>query len=431
MPEQLFIEDEQLHSDDISTIITAVPKKILRIGTTVVVAVLSIMVIMAANIQYPDIIRTSLKVNSLNSPKSVLSRQNAKLVRILVANNQTVAINQALAYLESTANHQDILSLLHSLKSLRLALNSGDKVSMKLPGNNLNLGEIQSSYQLFYQSYLEFISTTQGGHYVRQKQFLINDLKEIEKLKKNINQQRSLQEKEILNADEQYKAYSKLMEKGVISRGEFKNEQNKYFSSKYPLHQSDAALINNTSSYYAKQKEILDLDNIIIQEKAKFLQSLNALITEIDAWTLKYILIAPIAGKVAFAGIIQENQNLNTNDAIFIINPGNTDFFGEIQVPQYNMGKIHAGQRVVIKMQSYPYEQYGLVRGRVSDISDVAVKDSVFIAKISLDRYENKTQDRKIILKNGMLGEADVITEESSILSRLVNSFSRNLTQYE
>jgi HlyD family secretion protein len=211
----------------------------------------------------------------------------------------------------------------------------------------------------------------------------------------------------------------------VISVNEFKQQENKYLAGKYPLEQTVTSLINNNTTYAAKQKEILEVDHTIQEEKAKFIQSLSNMVTETDAWLKLYVLSAPVAGIVSYAGIVQENQTMNANQELFVINPANTNFFGEVYIPQDNMGKIKVGQRTLVKMRSFPFEQYGLIRGNVNYISDVAFKDSVFIAKIAFDQFENKDPEHKIVLKNGMQAEVEIITEESSLLRR----FTRNITK--
>ncbi|RDC56180.1 hypothetical protein DU508_11225 [Pedobacter chinensis] len=87
------------------------------------------------------------------------------------------------------------------------------------------------------------------------------------------------------------------------------------------------------------------------------------------------------------------------------------------------MGKIHVGERTLVKLRSYPYEQYGMITGRLTYISDVAYRDSVFVAKVGFEHFENKDPGRKVVLKNGMQADAEIITEESSLLQR----FFRNI----
>ena len=413
-------------SEEVNEIITAVPSWILRRGITLILIVLLTIILMSAFIRYPDVVKTSMKVNSLNSPKGVIAHQTGKLVKILVKDNEQVTNKQPLAFIESTANHEDVITLASRLKALSQQLNTSQILTDKnLFGNNLNLGELQSNYQSFYQEYLQFINTQNGGFYLTQKAYLQKDLAEIKKLQEQIHQQKKIQEQEYANAQEEYEAYKTLKNNKAISNNEFKQQENKYLASKYPLQQSATALLNNNSTYLAKQKEIETLENTIKEQKAKFSQALNSMINETEAWLMKYVVFAPLAGKVGYAGILQENQNVNVNQELFIVNPGNTDFFGEVQIPQYNMGKVRLGQRTLVKLRSYPFEEYGIINGKISFITDVALKDSVFVAKVDFGKFEQKNPEHPIILKPGMVADAEIITKESSLLQR----FLRNMTK--
>jgi multidrug efflux pump subunit AcrA (membrane-fusion protein) len=422
MPE--IISEQEINSEEVHEIIMAVPSWILRWGITLVFAVLGSIVLLSALINYPDIVKTTLKVNCLNAPKAVLARQTGKLTDLLVAEGQAVKSGQPLAYFESTAKAEDVLKLNGELKSVQSRISKRNFEAVVLP-EGLNLGEIQGSYQNFYGQYLQYQATTKNGYYLSRMAFLEKDLRDIKALNSQILAQQKIQRLEYANQEEEYKAYQKLYKNKVISRSEFMQQENKYLASKYPLQQNETAVLNNSGTYSAKEKELLDLRHTIAEEQAKFVQALNQCITESDNWVMQHILTAPVAGTVSFAGIVQQNQNVQSGQEVFVINPGNTDFFGEVQIPQYNMGKIYKGAGTLVKMRSYPYEQYGMIRGKLTYISDVAYRDSVFIAKVSFDQFENKDASRKIVLKNGMLADAEIITEESSLLQR----FFRNITK--
>jgi multidrug efflux pump subunit AcrA (membrane-fusion protein) len=425
--------EEQLHqeinSEEVQEIIKAVPSWILRWGITLIFAVLGGIILLSSLIDYPDIIKTDLKVNSLNAPKFVLAKQNAKLTDLLVKDGETVKPAQVLAYLESTGSPQDVLEINKHLKNFQSNILKSVNEKTVLP-TDLNLGEVQSSYQNFYQSYLQYQSTQRNGYYLNRMVYLENELRDIKILKGQIIKQRNIQEVEYANNEKEYDAYKQLFAKKVISRSEFSLQENKYLAAKYPLQQTETSILNNAGSYMAKEKELLDLKHTIAEERAKFLQALNQCITETETWLLQHVLRAPIAGRLSYAGIIQQNQNLVVNQEVFIINSGNTDFFGEVQIPQYSMGKIRTGQRALVKLKSYPFEQYGMIRGKLTYISDVAYRDSVFVAKVSFDEFENKDKAHKIVLKNGMHAEAEIITEESSLLQRFFRSITKIMNSH-
>lgn len=425
---RIIVEEVETHNEEVREIITAVPTWILRRGITLIFVVLVLIIFLSAFIRYPEIVKTSLKVSSLNSPKPVISHQQGKLVKILIKEGEQVQDKQPLAFIESTANHTDVIKFANKLKSLQQKLNSVQSInSSYFETTGLNLGELQNSYQYFYQEYLAFINTQNGGFYLTQKRYMKKDLQEIRKLQNQIKQQQKIQAQEYANAEEEYAAYQKLKSKNVISNSEFKQQQNKYLASKYPLQQSATALLNNNSIYLAKEKEITTLDNTIKEQQSKFREALSSMINETSAWIMKYVILSPLAGRVGYAGILQENQNVNVNQELFIINPGNTNFFGEVKIPQYNMGKVSLGQRTLVKMHSFPFEEYGIINGKITYITDAALNDSIFIAKINFINFEQKDNSRPIVLKPGMMADAEIITRESSLLQRFMWNITKML----
>jgi len=424
MPESNLIPES--HSEEIDEIITAVPSWILRFGIVIIFIILSSILLMAAFIRYPDIINTSLKVNSLNAPKPVYAKLSGKLVDLLLPENSIVKAGEPIAFIESTGSHRDVIKLSIELKRLREKLLKNEPLSLKLLPNS-SLGELQSAYQNFFQAYTNYLATQEGGFYQKKRTYFENDLHSIKNLRTQILVQQKTQKQEYNNAQLQYDAYKKLLSKNVISKNEFREQENKYLSGKYPLQQTKTELLNNSVNYSAKEKDLLDLENTIAEQRSEFLQALNAIISSTDSWINLYIISSPVSGSLNYAGIIQKGQTLQQNQELFIINPGNTDFFGEIQIPQNNMGKIHIGQRTLIKLHSYPYEQFGVITGRLNYISDAALRDSVFIAKIKFNSFGNKSKTHRIVLKNGMLAEAEIITEESSLLQRFYRSIIKTL----
>lgn len=423
--EDKYNEQVQKHTDDMQDIIYAPPGWLMRWGIISFLAVLILIISLSAFMRYPDTVKTQLRINSTNAPKSIVSKVSGKLVKILVKENEEVTTDQPLAYLESTANHEQVLGLLSEMQKLQELLLAGAHLpsrSFNTP-QHLQLGELQNSYQNFFQSYLTYKASITDGINLKKRAFLQKDLKDILNQKQYLLSQKSLQQKQYELARQEYEMHQKLTEQHVEAKMELKRQENIFLSSQNPLQQTDASLLSNSGTYAAKEKEILELDNQIQEEKSKFIQALNSLISEAANWKKNYVLSASQSGKLAFAGIIQENQVLNAGQEVFYINPANTGFMGEMHIPQYNMGKIKKGQQVLIKLQSYPYEEYGILIGKISTISDVAYKDSIFLSKVEITKNGFADLKKTIHLKNGMKAEAEIVTEDASLLNRV----SRNI----
>ncbi|GAA4102859.1 HlyD family secretion protein [Mucilaginibacter panaciglaebae] len=421
-------EDQLYHTEEIQDIIMSPPSWLLRWGIVLFFSVMVLIIGLSAFIRYPDIVSAPLKINSPNSPKPVVSKISGKLVKLLVRQNQHVISGQSLAYLESTANHDKVLKLLKNLKELQKQVLK-DKPTTDIVFNqsiNIEFGELQTAYQTFFQEYLSYKSAIDNGLYLKTKTYLKQDLKDIILQQQQLNSEKTLHQKELKLAEDEYEMHKKLKDAKVESQAEFRNEESKYLSQKSPLIQTEASLISANTNYSAKQKEILELDNQIIEEKDKFSQALNSLISQTEDWKSKYVLSASQNGKISYAGILQENQILTVNQEVFYINPGHEDFFGEMNIPQDNMGKIKEGQKVQIKLKSYPYEEYGMLTGRITYIADVPYKDSVFMSTVHFNstRFTGLKQAK---LKNGMTANAEIITEDASLLSRITRNITKML----
>lgn len=128
------------------------------------------------------------------------------------------------------------------------------------------------------------------------------------------------------------------------------------------------------------------------------------------------MLIAPVDGTLVYAGIVEENQLITAGQELFFITPESDGHFGEITIPQHNLGKVRNGQKVLVKLNSYPYAEFGIIEGRISHFNYVPVRDSIFLARVELDPH---TVEERIHLRPGLYGEGEIITEDASLLSRL------------
>jgi hypothetical protein len=149
----------------------------------------------------------------------------------------------------------------------------------------------------------------------------------------------------------------------------------------------------------------------------------NLALFESRADASKYFLAAPQGGKVSFANILEENQDIYMNQEIFYITPINEGFYGEMSIVQDNIGSITAGQQVLIKLKAYPFEEYGMIKGKIGYITDVPNKEGIFMAKVYF-QLNKPANDHKIIrLRQGMIADAEIITKDATIFARLIGGF--------
>lgn len=140
------------------------------------------------------------------------------------------------------------------------------------------------------------------------------------------------------------------------------------------------------------------------------------------------ILTAPQSGKLSYGGIIHEGQKLSPNQSIFYITINNTDFFGEMLIPQGSMGKVKDGQEVMIKLQRYPYQEYGMLHGTIKYITQNASEDSGYVAEVDFKTKNLTDMHKPLELKQGIMADAEIITQNSSLFKRLAGNILKNIS---
>lgn len=411
----------ELRSEEVQELLTRVPSWLLRWGITVVLLALSLIFVGAWMVHYPDLVRASFKLTSANAPRAVLSRTDGKLVRLFAFEGQTVRAGTTLAYLESTAHHDDVLRLSQELARAWMVVSRGNLEGLnRLRLSNYHqLGELQNAYQTFEQAHIQLRAYLTDGFYSQKKTMLRQEIVDLQALSENLREQHQIQAQDIKLGQENYEVQQMLARDKVIAPLELNREESKNIARKLPYQQTASALISNLTAQRAKQKEILELDNQVAEERDKFLQALNTLQSAADTWKMKYVLTAPVGGRVFFPGTLQENQSVTLNQEVFYVAPPSTDYFGELRIPQQNAGKVQVGQDVLVKFASFPYQEFGAVRGRITAIADMPLRDSVYLAKVVLPTGLKTTFGKSLTYKIGMSASAEVITDDSRLLEKL------------
>lgn len=415
------------HGNEIEEIISHRPPLIVRWGTVYFFLLLLFIGMISWLIQYPDIVIAKARLSSVNAPKEVITRTDGKLVKILVKENEEVVDGETLAYMESIANPTSVNAIRHQLDSITVLIsqNHTDKIIQFLPSNNAPvsgirdeaLGELQTPYQIFSQAFITFRDFLSSGFYLRKKSMLLKDMQNIQKLNSILSIQKTLLDQDLSLSNETYDANKSLAAAKVISSLDYRNEKSKLIAKQLSLPQINTSIVLNESQQNEKRKEIAELENQIIVQKNIFIQALQTMKSQVQAWEYKYLLKAPVAGSVSLTGFFQENQEMKAGQTLFYIQPANTSYFVEMLVPQYNFGKVRKGQRVLLKFQAYPNEQYGAVNG-IIDYINTTPSDSGYLAKVILPNRLVTNYNKPLQYHNGLTAQAEIITEDMRLLER-------------
>jgi multidrug efflux pump subunit AcrA (membrane-fusion protein) len=409
-----------LRSEAMSEIISRKPG---FLGRWALFLFLVILLLLAAStwfIHYPDVIKTRAKLIATNAPKEIVALQGGRLVKLFVQNNDTVSKGGLLGLIETNAKHDQVLLLGAYLDTTLADLqknNTQHILSRFAAGNFDALGELQQGYQQFVIQYQQFSDYLQDGFYVKKKRMLAEDFSYLKKNREIMQQQKELLLKDLILSEETYKANASLLTDKVISKQDDRNEQSKLLNKQLSIPQINTTLLANETQQREKQKEINELEHSISQQKIIFQQVVQTFQSQVDEWVRKFILQAPVKGKIILPAPIQENYFLKMGESLGFISPKDTRYYAEVNLPQYNFGKVYNGQNVHLRFDAYPYQEFGYVKGNLGYISDVAT-DSGFLAHIQLQNGLITNQHKTLHYRNGLKAEAQIITKDMRLLER-------------
>lgn len=422
------------YGNEITEIISKRPSLIIRWGTFIFFLFLVVICIICWFIQYPDIVTAKARLNSVNASKEVITRTEGKIAKILAKENEQVQAEQVLGYMESIANPQAVAIVAGQIDSIiyLISQNRTDEITRYFPNNAsfgigseaADLGELQAPYQTYIQSFIAFKYFLSTGFYLRKKGMLATDMQNMARLHRILTTQKGLMQKDLTLTQQTHDANATLHTDKVIADFEMRSEESKLIAKQLSLPQINSSLVGNESQQNEKRKEIAELENQIIVQKNTFIQALQTFKSQVQAWEYKYLLKAPVAGTVSFAGFLQENQEIKAGHPLFYVQPGNTSYFVEMLIPQYNFGKVKMGQQVLLKFQAYPSEQYGSVSGTIDLISN-SPADSGFLAKVSLPNGLVTNYKKPLQYRYGLFAQADIITENMRLLERFYYNLAK------
>ncbi|HEY0066328.1 MAG TPA: HlyD family efflux transporter periplasmic adaptor subunit [Flavisolibacter sp.] len=418
-------------SEAVQELLSRKPGFLVRWGITIFFGVLLCLGFVCWMIQYPDVVSARARLTSINAPKAVPVKINGKLVKLNVSEGDYVQAGSVIGFIESTAQHEEVMKLSTALESINgvVSRNREDLlptgIQFLTPGSG-SLGELQQAAQSFMQNYITYRSFLAGGFYPKKRSMLALDLANLQKQRSNLQEQLSIQQQDLALAQKNFDANKQLNREKYLSDLEYRNEESKLLGKRLSLPQLNSAIISNESQRIEKQKEILELESKTAEQRTVFLQALHTFQSHVEDWKKKYVLTAPVNGKVSFAGFFQENQQLRADQVICFVNPENSQYYAEMFIPQNNFGKVSAGQTVLLKFPAYPSHEFGYVRGRLEFISRMQA-DSGYLAKVILPNGLQTDHQKQLQFHDGLIAEAEIITENKRLLERFYSSITKSL----
>lgn len=414
-----------LRSEEIQEILGVPPKWIVRWGITLIFLIIAVIFIGSAFFRYPDIVTAPAVITSENPPSVIISKASGKITNIFKVDGSAVVKGDTIAVIENPAKLSDIKYLSGLLLTFDPRKTKFDTLHNAIRLENLILGDIQNQYNTFSKAFSEFrLFIKQNYHEIKIKA-IESEIKQYNQYYNRLLSQKNLSQQDLDLSKKQFARDSQLYKTGVISALDFEKSQATLLSKRQSLENARLNLANTAIDIEKLKQSVIDtkLDKESQSKKLKeeFVTSYNQLVSSLNAWEKTYLLIAPSSGRLTYMDVWSNLQEVKSGDRLFTINPENRgSVFAQLTLPFEGAGKVKPGQQVNIKLDGYPYLEFGMVEGIVQSVSSGSLEKG-YPAIVSLPNGAFTSYKEKLNFERDLTGIAEVTTEDMTLLQRLFN----------
>ena len=428
----------QVRSDEVQEILSTVPNWMIRWGITLIFGLIVMLVFISWFIKYPDVIEGQAVITTTEPPAKLVSKTSGYLEALYFKDNSTIKKGDIIAEITNPTNKTSILfldSLISNFPINQIESNFISIILAQLSGKNMTLGNGLSEFNSFIQNLTEINFLLTDKHYQNTINNFNRQIEYNDRLAFITKGQLELLNQEISNAKEKYKADSTLYKKRVIAKHTFFKNQSELIAKKQTLANLKKTYVNYkiTVTNYLKQKDeaIQQFEQQKRTLNTNIMANIKSIKNYINNWQQNYTFTSPINGELTYLSNLSKNQFTNTQTPLFAIIPNNQNYVGHITIPTQGFGKVVKGQKVRIKLNNYPHQEFGQLIGKITDISLIPTtnleNESTYFITISLPQKLTTTYKKNIDFTPEMTGTAEIITEDLRLLERIFNKFRKVL----
>jgi hemolysin D len=179
------------------------------------------------------------------------------------------------------------------------------------------------------------------------------------------------------------------------------------------------------------QEQLKQLESQASALKADIQQSQSQL-KALSLQLAQRIVRSPISGTIFELPFKKAKAFVQPGQLVAQISPQNAPLIVKGQIPSINSGFLKVGQPVKLKFDAYPFQDYGVVSGRLQRISPDSkvieiggIKTEVFDLEVALDQAFIQTPTKQIMLTPGQAATAEVIVRQRRIIDFLLDPFQK------
>jgi hemolysin D len=193
----------------------------------------------------------------------------------------------------------------------------------------------------------------------------------------------------------------------------------------------DSLLQGGKLAIFKSEEQLKDLQSQIGTLNTEISQTQQQ-IKELERQLAQKIIRAPVAGTILQLPFKQPKSFIQTGQLVVQIAPRGASTILKVQMPSENTGFLKTGMPVKVKFDAYPFQDYGVIEGKVQKVSpdsklvDVGNgKIEAFEVDVLLARNYIQSQGKRIPLNLGQTATAEVIVRQRRSIDLILDPFKK------
>ncbi|MCL2682253.1 MAG: HlyD family efflux transporter periplasmic adaptor subunit [Bacteroidales bacterium] len=416
------METKLTQSQEYRGIIRRIPDNYTSVIVLGLVMFIGILIALGIVIHAPDKVIAEVRVTSTSPPNILNANSNGKLILLKSQLPHLFEPNEYIAVIENPANPNDIKLLKEILSQFNIHTHAYTISVDSIRHNVLYLGEIEPLYFRFKEALLNY-------------EFLLNDNKytyEIKLLYQKIYNDSLYiitQEQILANHIIQHEIFYQRFRTDSILLSQMAILEYAHDNTYLTLLNSERTTISIRSEIESKNRSITDsrlrirsaMNEYEIELNnghLKLIESYHNLIAGIREWEKQYVFMSSQQGTVEYANLLHNNSFVSVGEPVFNVIYEDNSFYAIAILPSVGAGKVAVGQSTNLKIDLYPYQEFGVLEGAVSSISLNSV-DRSYIVYIALPNGLVSSTNHTLSFAETMYGQAEIITGNKRLLTKI------------
>ncbi len=232
-------------------------------------------------------------------------------------------------------------------------------------------------------------------------------------------------------ADTKRQSLGMLFQHGAIPRidyleaqTEFASLQEEYVAKEQEITQAKEEL---------KQLEAAQRSEILTQltQEQQDLANLEGQLAQAKEQRDRDTIPASVSGTVYNIKVAKTGATLQPGEELLSIAPEGEELIVEAKVLNRDIGFVKPGMPVKVKLETFPYQEFGILSGTVEKVSANSVNNQqeglVFPARVRLKQHSVRVRGQEVPLTPGMAVTAEIVTRQRTVLSFVLEPITASL----